>query len=56
MGEWSVKAVQPTSEPVSVSRIGLGMQDGFNCMTETNPSKENTTEQKRPRWHYDAKF
>ena len=43
-------------EPVSVSRTVLSMQDGSTCMNETNTSKENTTEKKRPRRHYDEEF
>ena len=32
------------------------MQDGSNCMNETNTPKENTTGKKRERRHYDAEF
>ena len=32
------------------------MQDGTNCMNQTNTPKENTTERQRPRRHYDAEF
>ena len=32
------------------------MQDGTNCMNETNTAKENTTAKKRPRRYYDAEF
>ena len=31
------------------------MQNGTNCMNETNTAKENTTK-KRPRRYYDAEF
>jgi len=44
------------TEPVSVSRTGLGMQDGTNCMNETNTPKGNTSGKKRERRHYDAEF
>jgi transposase-like protein len=32
------------------------MQDGSNCMNETNTLKENPTAKKRPRRYYDAEF
>jgi transposase-like protein len=32
------------------------MEDGTNCMNETNTPKENTTAKKKPRGHYDAEF
>ena len=32
------------------------MQDGTNCMNETNTAKENTILKKRLRRHYDAEF
>jgi transposase len=48
--------MQGGTEPVSVSRTGLGKEDGPNSMNETNPSKEKPAEPKRPRRHYDAAF
>jgi transposase-like protein len=32
------------------------MQNGSNCMNETNTPEENTTAKKRLRRHYDAEF
>ena len=34
----------------------MGMQDGTNCMNETNTPKANPTGKKRERRHYDAEF
>ena len=32
------------------------MENGTNCMNQTNTPKGNTTQGKRPRRHYDAEF